>query len=83
MFHTFDKVLLISEGYPVYYGRARDSMEYFSCLNFIPEIPMNPAELLLDLATGQVNDISIPDELLPASQDTSNGEFGKAVITVS
>ncbi|KAL8462165.1 hypothetical protein ACS0TY_033295 [Phlomoides rotata] len=80
MFHTFDKILLISEGYPVYYGRARDSMEYFSCLNFIPEIPMNPAELLLDLATGQVNDISIPDELMLASQETS-GEFGKAVIT--
>ncbi|CAM8955763.1 unnamed protein product [Rhodiola kirilowii] len=63
MFHMFDKLLLISEGHPVYYGVAKDSMEYFSSLRFIPEITMNPAEFLLDLATGQVNDISVPEEL--------------------
>ncbi|XP_061968642.1 ABC transporter G family member 26 [Populus nigra] len=63
IFHMFDKLLLISEGYPVYYGKARESMEYFSCLRFIPEIAMNPAEFLLDLATGQVNDISVPEDL--------------------
>ncbi|XP_031375470.1 ABC transporter G family member 26 isoform X2 [Punica granatum] len=63
MFHMFDKLLLISEGYPIYYGRARDSLEYFSSMRFIPQIAMNPAEFLLDLATGQVNDISIPDDL--------------------
>ncbi|KAK6149432.1 hypothetical protein DH2020_016957 [Rehmannia glutinosa] len=77
MFHMFDKVLLISEGSPVYYGKARDSMEYFSCLRFIPEIAMNPAEFLLDLATGQVNDISVPEDLF-ASQE--NAEFEKIVI---
>ncbi|KAF5730453.1 ABC-2 type transporter family protein [Tripterygium wilfordii] len=66
MFHTFHKLLLISEGYPVYYGKARESIEYFSSLGFIPEISMNPAELLLDLATGQVKDISIPDDILAA-----------------
>lgn len=60
----FDKLLLISEGYPIYYGQARDSMDYFSSLRFIPEIPMNPAEFLLDLATGQVNDISIPEDIM-------------------
>ena len=63
MFHMFDKLLLISEGYPLYYGKARESMEYFSDLRFIPEIAMNPAEFLLDLATGQVNDISMPEDL--------------------
>ncbi|KAI3456785.1 hypothetical protein Pfo_013448 [Paulownia fortunei] len=77
MFHMFDKVLLISEGYPIYYGKARESMDYFSCLSFIPEIAMNPAEFLLDLATGQVNDISVPEELF-ASQETA--EFEKVVI---
>ncbi|KAF5728480.1 hypothetical protein HS088_TW21G00628 [Tripterygium wilfordii] len=51
---------------PCYYGKARESIEYFSSLRFIPEIAMNPAELLLDLATGQVKDISIPDDLLAA-----------------
>jgi ABC-type multidrug transport system ATPase subunit len=63
MFHMFDKLLLISEGYPLYYGKARESMEYFLDLRFIPEIAMNPAEFLLDLATGQVNDISVPEDL--------------------
>ncbi|XP_021646692.2 ABC transporter G family member 26 [Hevea brasiliensis] len=72
MFHMFDKLLLISEGYPVYHGKARDSMEYFSSLRFIPDIAMNPAEFLLDLATGQVNDISVPQDLsaLPEAPDS-------------
>ncbi|RVX14884.1 ABC transporter G family member 26 [Vitis vinifera] len=53
----------VDKGYPVYYGKARESMDYFSSLRFVPEIAMNPAEFLLDLATGQVNDISIPQDL--------------------
>lgn len=77
MFHMFDKVLLISEGYPIYYGKGRDSLQYFSTLSFTPEIAMNTAEFLLDLATGQVNDIKVPDELL-ASQGSQ--EFQKLVI---
>ncbi|KAK4715026.1 hypothetical protein R3W88_020933 [Solanum pinnatisectum] len=70
IFHMFEKILLIAEGYPVYYGKAGDSMEYFSSLGFIPEIAMNPAEFLLDLATGQVNDISVPDDLYPPQVTT-------------
>lgn len=77
MFHMFDKVLLISEGYPIYYGKGRDSLQYFSSLTFTPEIAMNTAEFLLDLATGQVNDIKVPDELL-ASQGSQ--EYQKLVI---
>lgn len=79
IFHMFEKILLIAEGYPVYYGKARDSMEYFSSLGFIPEIAMNPAEFLLDLATGQVNDIIVPDDLYPP-QVTNERE--KIVIRV-
>ncbi|PRQ35060.1 putative polar-amino-acid-transporting ATPase [Rosa chinensis] len=79
MFHMFDKLLLIAEGYPVYYGKAGESLEYFSTLRFIPQIPMNPAEFLLDLATGQINDITVPqDLLLPQGQGTLESE--KAVI---
>ncbi|KAL6203673.1 hypothetical protein ACLB2K_027373 [Fragaria x ananassa] len=79
MFHMFDKLLLIAEGYPVYYGKAGESLEYFSALRFIPQLPMNPAEFLLDLATGQVNDINVPpDLLLPQGQRTLDSE--KAVI---
>ncbi|KAJ1441221.1 P-loop containing nucleoside triphosphate hydrolase [Sesbania bispinosa] len=77
IFHMFDKLLLIAEGYPVYYGKARETMEYFSSLRFIPEIPMNPAEFLLDLATGQVNHISIPTDILV---DQESADSSKAVI---
>ncbi|XP_048131392.1 ABC transporter G family member 26 isoform X2 [Rhodamnia argentea] len=77
MFHMFDNLLLIAEGYPVYYGKAREAIDYFSSLSFIPEIAMNPAEFLLDLATGQVKDISVPEEL-SAPQGTACTE--KAVL---
>ncbi|KAK7301895.1 hypothetical protein RJT34_12772 [Clitoria ternatea] len=77
IFHMFDKLLLISEGYPVYYGKATDTMEYFSSLRFFPQIPMNPAEFLLDLATGQVNDISVPTDIL---QDQESADPSKDVI---
>ncbi|XP_027337454.1 ABC transporter G family member 26-like [Abrus precatorius] len=77
IFHTFDKLLLISEGYPIYYGKARETMAYFSSLRFIPEIPMNPAEFLLDLATGQVNDISVPTDIV---QDHESDNLSKVVI---
>ncbi|KAK3200066.1 hypothetical protein Dsin_023481 [Dipteronia sinensis] len=73
MFHMFDKLLLISEGYPVYYGKARESMEYFSSLRFIPKIAMYPAEFLIDLATGQLNDVSVPEGLL-ASQGAPDSD---------
>lgn len=75
----FNKVLLISEGYPLYYGKARDSMDYFSSIHFIPQIAMNPAEFLLDLATGQVNDISVPDDIRALQ---GNSEYEKAVLKV-
>ncbi|CAN1334311.1 ABC transporter G family member 26 [Linum perenne] len=72
IFHTFDKILLISDGYPVYNGRARDSMDYFASLRFMPEIAMNPAEFMLDLATGQVNDISVPQDVSPLRAQNSD-----------
>lgn len=75
----FDKILLISEGHPIYYGKAWETMDYFSSLKFTPEIPMNPAEFLLDLATGQVNDISVPDEI---KKDNVTPASDKAVLKV-
>ena len=42
---------------------------------------MNPAEFLIDLATGQVNGISVPEDLLvPQEQGTLDSE--KAVVKV-
>ncbi|KAK1296752.1 ABC transporter G family member 26 [Acorus calamus] len=73
MFHMFDKLLLIAEGHPLYHGKARDCLAYFSSLGFVAEIAMNPAEFLLDLATGHVNHISVP-EGLGSRQDAQEHE---------
>ena len=54
-------------------------MDYFSSLGFIPELAMNPAEYLLDLATGQVNGIRIPEKL---QEITGSQDVGKNVVKV-
>ncbi|KAM4073425.1 hypothetical protein ACJW30_10G017300 [Castanea mollissima] len=52
LYHMFDKVVLLSEGSPIYYGPASKAMEYFSSINFSTSMTVNPADLLLDLANG-------------------------------
>ncbi|OIT21406.1 abc transporter g family member 14 [Nicotiana attenuata] len=50
LYHMFDKVVLLSEGCPIYYGPASTALEYFSSVGFSTSITINPADLLLDLA---------------------------------
>lgn len=38
-------------------------MVYFQSIGCSPLIAMNPAEFLLDLANGNINDVSMPSEL--------------------
>ncbi|KAK6129888.1 hypothetical protein DH2020_036359 [Rehmannia glutinosa] len=52
LYYMFDKVVLLSEGSPIYYGLASTAMEYFSSVGFSTSITVNPADLLLDLANG-------------------------------
>ncbi|XP_057963780.1 ABC transporter G family member 14 [Malania oleifera] len=52
LYHMFDKIVLLSEGSPVYCGPAATAMEYFSSIGFSTSITINPADLLLDLANG-------------------------------
>ncbi|KAL2489819.1 ABC transporter G family member 14 [Forsythia ovata] len=52
LYHMFDKVVLLSEGCPIYYGPASTALDYFSSVGFSTSIVVNPAELLLDLANG-------------------------------
>ncbi|KAL8536563.1 hypothetical protein ACS0TY_011954 [Phlomoides rotata] len=58
LYHMFDKVVLLSEGCPIYYGLASTAVEYFSSIGFSPSIAINPADLLLDLANGIGPDFS-------------------------
>jgi ABC-type multidrug transport system ATPase subunit len=52
LFYMFDKVLLLSEGSPLYFGEGSQVMDYFSSNGYAPAVPMNPADFLLDLANG-------------------------------
>ncbi|GAB4834887.1 ABC transporter G member 14 [Ancistrocladus abbreviatus] len=52
VYHMFDKLILLSEGCPIYYGPASTALGYFSSIGFSTSLTVNPADLLLDLASG-------------------------------
>ncbi|CAL5209293.1 unnamed protein product [Lathyrus oleraceus] len=52
VYQMFDKVLVLSEGNSMYYGKGTDAMRYFESVGFAPSFPVNPADFLLDLANG-------------------------------
>ncbi|KAL0328502.1 UNVERIFIED_CONTAM: ABC transporter G family member 9 [Sesamum calycinum] len=52
LFYMFHKVLLLSEGNPLYYGKGSSALDYFSSIGFSLSVAMNPADFLLDLANG-------------------------------
>ncbi|KAL3508638.1 hypothetical protein ACH5RR_028039 [Cinchona calisaya] len=64
LFYMFHKVLLLSEGNPIYFGKGADAMDYFSGIGFAPLFSMNPADFLLDLANGVSADDSRDDQAL-------------------
>ncbi|ERM93644.1 hypothetical protein AMTR_s00004p00153830 [Amborella trichopoda] len=63
LFHKFDKLILLGKGSLLYFGKASETMLYFSSIGCSPLIAMNPAEFLIDLANGNINDVSIPSDL--------------------
>ncbi|KAL3849391.1 hypothetical protein ACJIZ3_011273 [Penstemon smallii] len=52
LFYMCHKVLLLSEGNMMYFGKGSNALDYFSSIGFAPSVAMNPAEFLLDLANG-------------------------------
>ncbi|XP_008452359.3 ABC transporter G family member 9 [Cucumis melo] len=52
LFYMFHKILLLSEGNTVYFGKGSEAMDYFSSLGYSPSVPMNPSDFLLDLSNG-------------------------------
>lgn len=53
LFYMFHKLLLLSEGKALYFGKVSSVMDYFLDIGFAPSVPMNPADFLLDLANGK------------------------------
>ena len=63
LFSKFDKLILLSQGNSLYFGKASEAMLYFSSIGCSPLIAMNPAEFLIDLANGNIKDKSVPQDL--------------------
>ncbi|XP_057438955.1 ABC transporter G family member 22 isoform X2 [Lotus japonicus] len=86
LFHKFDKLILLGKGSLLYFGKASEAMDYFKLIGCSPLISMNPAEFLLDLANGNMNDISVPSELKDkvhmgnSEAETCNGKPSAAVV---
>ncbi|KAG6772372.1 hypothetical protein POTOM_023777 [Populus tomentosa] len=76
LFHKFDKLILLGKGSLLYFGKSSEAMLYFSSIGCNPLIAMNPAEFLLDLANGNINDVSVPSELEDKVQ-IGNSDAGK------
>ncbi|WVZ10656.1 hypothetical protein V8G54_015186 [Vigna mungo] len=72
LFWMFDKVLLLSDGYPLFTGQACRAMNYFESIGFVPTFNfINPADFLLDLANGIVVDVK-EDEHLDHHEDQAS-----------
>lgn len=54
LFYSFHKLLLLTDGSTVYFGKAAEAMDYFLGIGYAPLVPMNPADFLLDLANGNL-----------------------------
>ncbi|KAI0561378.1 hypothetical protein FGB62_85g11 [Gracilaria domingensis] len=49
IFALFDQLCLLSEGRVMYFGPAKEAVDYFSALNFRSPSQFNPADFFLDL----------------------------------
>ncbi|PHU06926.1 ABC transporter G family member 9 [Capsicum chinense] len=49
LYYMFGKVVLLSEGCPIYCGTASSALEYFSSIGFSISITINPIDILLNL----------------------------------
>ncbi|CAA7025262.1 unnamed protein product [Microthlaspi erraticum] len=68
LFYMFDKILLLSEGNPVYFGLGSDAMDYFASVGYSPSVErINPSDFLLDIANGVGPDESQRPEALKAA----------------
>ncbi|CAL8462005.1 g1536 [Coccomyxa elongata] len=55
LFQTLDKLLLLSQGHALYYGRAQLADEYFQRLGYQLPYRVNVADFILDLASADVS----------------------------
>ncbi|XP_040873470.1 ABC transporter G family member 14-like [Glycine max] len=52
LFYMFQKILLLSDGRSLYFGKGENVMNYFSSIGYAPSVATDPTDFLLDLANG-------------------------------
>ncbi|KAF8389826.1 hypothetical protein HHK36_024345 [Tetracentron sinense] len=63
LYRMFDKVVVLSDGCPIYSGSACRALEYFGSIGYAPRFNhLNPADFLLDLANGVAPDMKQGDQ---------------------
>ncbi|RVW65089.1 ABC transporter G family member 21 [Vitis vinifera] len=63
LYRMFDKLVVLSEGCPIYSGNAANVLEYFGTIGYLPGFSLlNPADFLLDLANGVAPDVRKDDQ---------------------
>ncbi|XP_071702278.1 ABC transporter G family member 9-like [Rutidosis leptorrhynchoides] len=62
LFYMFHKVLLLSEGNTLFFGKGSEVMDYFRRVGYSPSVAMNPSDFLLDLANGISSDDSSQED---------------------
>ncbi|XVE65415.1 hypothetical protein DITRI_Ditri07aG0178400 [Diplodiscus trichospermus] len=89
LYHMFDKVVLLSEGSPIYYGSASAALDYFSSIGFSTHMTVNPADLLLDLANGirpdfkqSVEQVESREQEQKSVKDTLISAYEKNISTI-
>ncbi|GAB2235514.1 hypothetical protein Droror1_Dr00025939 [Drosera rotundifolia] len=89
LYYMFDKVILLSEGCPIYYGPASTALDYFSSIGFSTSLTVNPADILLDLASGIGPDSKHGTELCESTEqekklfrETLISAFDKNISTI-
>ena len=46
----FDKLIILNKGNIIYFGYARDSVDYYGKLGFEAEVSKNPIDYFIDIA---------------------------------
>ncbi|KAG5088425.1 hypothetical protein GLYMA_01G091100v4 [Glycine max] len=64
LYWMFDKVVVLSDGYPIFTGQTDQVMDYLESIGFVPVFNfVNPADFLLDLANGIVADAKQEEQI--------------------
>lgn len=70
VFYSFDKLILLADGHPVYYGPPSAILAHLASVGYVPPADYNPADFLMDLITSEDVDPQAEDEATPSP---SNG----------